>query len=540
MTSKLWIFPILIFGVLVLFGASSHSLWSDEAGTAVLARSILQNGVPHGWDGTNILSNEINGESLNGNLINNVSSYPQLYLAALSIKAFGSSNFSVRLPFVIFSILSVVAVYFLAIKLFGKPRLAFLSVFILSLNVPFILFSYQARYYSVLNFGAILAILSLLNLNKTWGKLGLLTGCLIIIFNNYSIFPAFIFSLFISGFIFKKISSRKQILTLIVIATFSVLAFLPIIYLNDADATQQGFYFGSMIIPGFFATIVAVLFQLNQSNIFPVLLLVVSSVFIIKEIRKPQTSESKSLLFMLAFLTLYLIFVGIFSSITTSFSLNFPLSQIRYHIFLFPILSLILAYLINLFFQKNKIIGVSLLLVLLFTNLLSLGAPRIFLLDFIHELSSPYPQPGKIVADYLNSHAVDGQTAFVNLEREHMPLIFYLDRKIRFVNRIHPANQKFFPKYSKLLPRYIYFYNREPDWVIFYSKKGNDGSFFMFDSRGQFPLGLPPSVNLSRDYKETVLPVYFYDTTRPEMDSHAFTPVKPAHDNQIFIYQRLK
>ena len=79
----LWIFPCVLFAILLIIGARAHPLWGDEAETALFARNILSYGVPRGWDGTNIMGIN-NAVVLNADLINHTSPWTQYYMTAAS------------------------------------------------------------------------------------------------------------------------------------------------------------------------------------------------------------------------------------------------------------------------------------------------------------------------------------------------------------------------------------------------------------------------------------------------------------------------
>jgi hypothetical protein len=149
------------------------------------------------------------------------------------------------------------------------------------------------------------------------------------------------------------------------------------------------------------------------------------------------------------------------------------------------------------------------------------------------EVVRPYKTPDREVANFLEKNAKNGDTAFINLDRDHEPLIFYLKNKIKFVNRVSLTNTRIFPKNRTLIPRYIYSFRDKPDWIILYSKRGNDGSFLTFDYRPT-----DPNINLKEDYTEVPLPIFFSDMSRPEIELRSFTEIKPSYQDQVFIYKK--
>lgn len=95
---------------------------------------------------------------------------------------------------------------------------------------------------------------------------------------------------------------------------------------------------------------------------------------------------------------------------------------------------------------------------------------------------------------------------------------------------VTPNNTKIFPQNYSELPEYIYEFRDKPDWIILYSKRGFDGSYFTFDNRAM------PPVDLNTDYEEIILPIFFSDLSRPEIELHSFTQIKPEYKDQVFVY----
>jgi hypothetical protein len=166
-----------------------------------------------------------------------------------------------------------------------------------------------------------------------------------------------------------------------------------------------------------------------------------------------------------------------------------------------------------------------------YTNIDQLRSP--FLLLLLGEIISPYATPDKAVSDYLSKNANEGDTAYVSHDRDHEPLIFHLGKKIKFVNRVSLINSRIFPENRGLIPRYIYDFRDKPNWIILYSKRGFDDTFLTFDYSK-----LSPEWNLTRDYEEVALPVFFSDMSRPEMDLRSFSEIKPEYNDQVFIYKK--
>lgn len=199
-----------------------------------------------------------------------------------------------------------------------------------------------------------------------------------------------------------------------------------------------------------------------------------------------------------------------------------------------PFLCVVVAYALETVYSWRRWVGIGLIGVYLFTNLLAFGGPVSYQALLVGELIHPYQTPEAIVAKYLTDHATKGDTAFVNLDRDYEPLMFLLGDYIRFVNRVSLINSRIFPQNRNVIARYAYDFRGEPDWVIVYSKRTVDGTMYTTDM-----MSLWREVDLQHDYIEHVIPVFFSDLSRPEMDFHSFTGISnPGPRDYVYIYEK--
>jgi hypothetical protein len=144
---------LVIFLLITLTNLSNVYLWEDEAETANLAWNILRFGWPNPWDGVNFIS------QLGGPGVVKIGNYffwsfhPWLhfYLIAPFLAILGKTIFAVRLPSVIFGLISVVLFYRVLqenIPSINKS-VAVGIVGMLVLNPAFLVLVRQARYYSL-------------------------------------------------------------------------------------------------------------------------------------------------------------------------------------------------------------------------------------------------------------------------------------------------------------------------------------------------------------------------------------------------------
>lgn len=510
-----------------------HPLWGDEAETALFARNILKYGIPKGWDGVNIMGIN-NAVVLNKDLVNYTSPWLQYYTAAASFLFFPQTSFAARLPFIIFSVLSIPLLYFLTLKLTKDKLSSFITVLIAGLSVPFILFSYQSRYYALTSFaGLALAILIFKITEKNWWwKLIFVLSGVFFFYANYVVFAAFYLSLSASYLIYlilSKKSLKSYIFNLLIASIFIAVCTLPW-FLKMKPFDGRGEIVRPVVsisyIKDFTYLFKSSYYPFNQNNAWPILLTPLLFGFIFYLVR-----AKKNVAFILfpSLLTLFYLFLMTLATAVAMTDTAFI--HVRYTMNIFPFMIIISGVITVWIIRWNKAVGGVFLVLFIATNLFTLNRPRSFFVEFLKEATNPYPSPDKVVADYLAKNAQDGDTAFVNIDRNHEPLIFHLGTKIKFIDRVSLTNTRIFPENRKVIPRYIYDFRQEPDWIILYSKRVFDGSFLTFDMRP-----LPPGINLTDNYSLEIIPVFFSDLSRPEIESRSFEEVKPSYINQVFIY----
>ncbi|MBX7166801.1 MAG: glycosyltransferase family 39 protein [Pirellulales bacterium] len=155
--------------LLILPNLGGTCLWADEGDTAVFAQSILVNGVPKAWDGRTFTDSD-GGKRLNEQLIQVVHPWVPFYLAAASIGLLGDTSFAARLPFALAGIATAPLLYWLGRRLGMNRRTACLAVVLLLLSVQFLIYTRQARHYSLNMMLSCLMLYLALDLDKRWGR----------------------------------------------------------------------------------------------------------------------------------------------------------------------------------------------------------------------------------------------------------------------------------------------------------------------------------------------------------------------------------
>ena len=131
-------------------------LWHDEAPTAILGNTLLEQGSLRGWDGRNLVGAD-NGRALNSKLIEVLP--PLAYgLNAIGIALFGFNEVGVRVMHALVGLLSLVFLYLLLREhLRQHPRLILFIFLFSAWLAQLLLYFRQSRYYAFMVFGVIAA-----------------------------------------------------------------------------------------------------------------------------------------------------------------------------------------------------------------------------------------------------------------------------------------------------------------------------------------------------------------------------------------------
>lgn len=136
----------ILTGFIYLYHIHTPVMWGDEAGTAIFGKTIIQKGVPVGFDGRN-LSVFNNCASVSQTLLSKKIPWVEDYVASLSILLFGQSTAGVRLLFVIIGLCAFFPLYAVLRRESSHPALL---TTLLLLTPQVVLFQRNARYYPLL------------------------------------------------------------------------------------------------------------------------------------------------------------------------------------------------------------------------------------------------------------------------------------------------------------------------------------------------------------------------------------------------------
>lgn len=175
-------------------------LWSDEGDTAVLARTILQSGVPKAWDGVTFTDSDF-GARVNDDLVMVSHPWLQYYVTAASFAILGESAFAARLPFALLGILTVALVYAAVMRVTAHRWTAATASLLLTLSVQFLIYSRQSRHYTL---NAALTCLLVMQFGRldSWRNAGLFALIGVLLFHSHPIGLAAVAALGIATFVY--------------------------------------------------------------------------------------------------------------------------------------------------------------------------------------------------------------------------------------------------------------------------------------------------------------------------------------------------
>ena len=154
------------------------------------------------------------------------SPFPPLYYILMSIwgRIFGLSESALRFPSMLFSTISIIAIYYLARTMFGEKE-GLISALLLSVSSYALNYSHEAKMYAMIWFFMILSMIYFFLYIKTLQKKHLVHYCIYSIVTIYTLYLGFIFLLAHNILFFWF--CRKRVKIWVVANTFILLAYIP-------------------------------------------------------------------------------------------------------------------------------------------------------------------------------------------------------------------------------------------------------------------------------------------------------------------------
>ncbi len=522
---------------LALCGLGNAAFWDDEAHTAFFARNLAQTGQLTGWDGRNLYAYR-NGRLLDAEL-KTINPPLEYLVTALSFKIFGVSTRTARLPFALCGLLCLPVLFWSVRHEFQSPRLALLSVLLLGVSIPFLLFLRQCRYYA-------LAVLFSLLLWGCWRRFvqtrrdfylwGAAAAGIALYFANYLIAGAFFVAL--AALCFLKRSPKSQnavfrfpwplLLAFCVIAAHAV---QKQIWLRPDNASADPWLSRHLLLLGLN------LRDLNDGGLWPwPFLAVLPLVF-----WKCEAGQRKIAARWLGFAALYFGCIVVLSPQPTDERNTTILhADVRYLLPLLPVAAVLTAFALRELARRSRPLAGAILLVVLLSNAAILSPTnrnfRFWWPDYLREITHPYPTSTAAVVEFLDKNAPSDATVYAAPTYMNYPMMFYLSDKIRFaalLNRQSPLAP------SVLAPLKAPLFEEEnfPQYVIGFGIQDELLQKLQFFSRRH----LEAERAAFYPYKAVAnLPIYFGQTQRPELWNHTFGPraLADAQAESVYVFQR--
>lgn len=454
---------LLIVGslaALLLFSnLDDQVLWQDEAQTATIAKTILQFGVPKGYDGKNFFSQEY-GAEYGEEYVWKWHTWLSFYVVAASFTVLGETTFAARFPFALFGIATVALSYYAAYSLFRNKRTAFLTALLLLLTVPFLILSRQSRYYSLSMFFSLLGLVAYDGIlkEKKFAPTTFVVASTLLFHAHYIYFATLLATIAAHAFLFH----REKLRALLAPVLLSFLINLPwIIWISTFNYSERygenlfsleqverfgrnyifqisRFLFPPMLVLILFLSIGARWWKEHYLNADTLSmrkkigwLLALMATFLVGSWVLPWIYFYFFLSVLLASLVIAFIhrsnewqnaglLVLFILANLSALLLSVPFAFFRYLAPVVPLFSILTAVIIERTVKFHPLIAVMIIVWLLAGNPL--------LKDYLDELRHEYVGPMQGIVQYLQTHGSENDTVLITYE--DLPLKFYTSMKV--------------------------------------------------------------------------------------------------------------
>lgn len=441
------LFFLTIYSASMIFlGLGDNVLQVDEGADTFITTNLLKFGFPRHSDGINYTL--LWADAHDGLFV--YRPWIPYYIQAFSLSLFGQTTFAARLPFALCGVLSVIFLYWFALKFTGRQFIAFLAAFLLASSIPALIYFRTARYVGLPILLSILLLSFYIDIykNKKWNPFPLTVVSIIFFHTMYVEFAGMIAGVLIHFFIHYKETlpeNRQRAAWAAGITGIFCIPWLIFISPTFSKVTQHLASWSRLIDlswHGYIKRFLGFLFQVNN-YIFPFILL---PLLFLRQLR-PFTKQVSLLL--LCILTVLL----------TALPHAMPIQQ--YISASFPLFFLLLAILIANIFPKY-LLAQSLLVTLLITsNLVHIclffplksvvkDRPNWFqkspylgnaydslmreikfksvYFDYIYEVSHDYQGPLDEIVTFFKINGNSGESCYIDNEPES--LVYYTGMKV--------------------------------------------------------------------------------------------------------------
>jgi 4-amino-4-deoxy-L-arabinose transferase-like glycosyltransferase len=396
---------------LLLANLGNQFLWDDEAQTALVSKTILTYGEPHGYDGKNFFSQQT-GDEYGDNYIWRWHTWLPFYVLAGFYKVFGVSTFVSRLPFALFGVGTVVGTYFFARALWPNTRIPPIAAALLTISVPFLLLSRQCRCYSLVMFFSMLSLYAYVALlqGKRYAA-ALLFVASTLLFHSLHIYVVVLFA----AVLLHAVLFRRDRLKLL-LAVIAVVVLVNGPWLVWLAGMNYGKSHGVRLTQPFLLADWARTFLLTIIRyVFPLWLPVVGVILAVaRHVRTGRFLPGERPFWEKLSLPVFFIIFNIVAIAIIS-----PLPYFRYVAPSVPLVILLVAVIIDAVARVSPVFAVVVVVLLIAGGQLK---------DYLYEITHDYDGPIEGIVSYLNEHGNEGDT--VAITYGDMPLKFYTKMRV--------------------------------------------------------------------------------------------------------------
>ena len=567
------VLPAAVFAAaayLCLVNLDYAALWHDEAPTALIAKNLLERGDIVGWDGRNLVGGT-NGRTLNEDLRDVLP--PLMYvLNAGGLAVFGANEVGARIVPALVGVASLGLLYgLLRQHLASHPRLLFFAFVFAAWSPQLLLFLRQSRYYAFMVFAVIAGFYLYERYWRTrsaWCLAALTAIAALSFFNHYAGGAATMLSLASWHLMFRaRETSRRQWLAfagcgaLVTACGTAYLAWLGVI-----GGERSGFLaFTGVLVPGEYEGAVPVvvarlgiylreLFTADWIS-WPVFAWF-AGMLAVPLLRRRRSAEKAPesrpaaapkrggrrrrsrratlppreappapadvlpiapVARVVSMGVLFALFSALLSAQPVWAN---PVADLRYYVGALPLLLAMKGGFVEWVWRRSWLAGGCALAVLLFSSAgaapfnLSMAfsgertlGPHLF--QFVREIHRPYRDSIRVVSDFLLEHAERDARVYVPNFADREALTFSTGDHVRFCCVLDDDTPLPPERVEALDPR-LRVRGGRPDWIVHF-----------------WPMSMTYREKIMANYEVVAqLDVYPYPTQRPEINMHAFIPLR--------------
>jgi len=491
--SNPWLFILLVMGFFLLFfNLGNRILSGDEAGYSILAKNIIEYGYPRMFNGDYLVGFEY---QIGPNYAYMMNTWLGEYVIAFSYLLFGVSNFTSRLFPALFGFLTLILLYFFALKITGKKHIAVLSVFFLAVTPVFYYLSRSANYYAVAGFLVLASLYSYIlmadkNYPKKFGRIFFSVSLILLFYTQLQMFFFTLAAIFAYFLIFNRKLWKRFITPAVFIFLFTFPYFL--FWLSGSNVFLAATAGNFSLIKIIFALCISFFYYFVLA--FPLLLVLFIPSLLINK-KYDEKNISQHYLFIVFFIMAIAVLNAVFDNLGT------PAVR-RLFVPTLPLFAILLASVVYKVKSWSKPAAFILVIVLVASNALhifpfSFAKPilseietqkfksetvtgfvnKVIRLDspiyeYLYELRNDYISPNDDILSIIRSKASPDDVYLTNADH---PIIYFYTGLKPLINSENTSIT-----YHKMLPEFIQ--QSKIDWILVRNFNKEDFEEFINDN----------------------------------------------------------